>query len=62
MKKRTVKDSVQAKKHGTYEPTNANRMIVLRRLVALSYPELMRIAIGIGALVVNSLTNLSFPW
>ena len=34
----------------------------LRRLIEVAKPERGRIAIGLSALVVNSLTNLSFPW
>ena len=56
------KDNKIIKKNSCYDPTNANRIVVLRRLLTLSYPELLRITCGISALIVNSLTNLSFPW
>ena len=33
-----------------------------RRLQLLVYPETGRISLGLCALAVNSVTNLSFPW
>jgi ABC-type multidrug transport system fused ATPase/permease subunit len=34
----------------------------LRRLCAYAWPDIWRISLGLSALVVNSVTNLSFPW
>ena len=45
-----------------YVANNKNRRLVFNRLWALNYSEVMRIAMGISGLIVNSLTNLSFPW
>jgi ABC-type multidrug transport system fused ATPase/permease subunit len=38
------------------------RMETFKRLINLSKPEGSRIAIGLTALSINSITNLSFPW
>lgn len=40
----------------------ASRRDVLQRLLEVSKPERGRIGLGLVALVVNSATNLSFPW
>eukprot|EP01039_Chlorochromonas_danica_P001412 gene1412-1535_t len=40
----------------------SHRVKTLRRLAAYAYPDLPRICLGLTALVVNSITNLSFPW
>lgn len=39
-----------------------NRMQTLYRLLSLARPEYPKIIIGFLALIVNSVTNLSFPW
>jgi ABC-type multidrug transport system fused ATPase/permease subunit len=38
------------------------RVAAAKRLIALAKPESMRISLGIFSLLVNSVTNLSFPW
>ncbi len=40
----------------------AKRKASFRRLLDIVRPEYSRIALGIIALIVNSVTNLSFPW
>lgn len=42
--------------------SNAIRIETFKRLAALSAPEAPRIAMGITGLIINSITNLSFPW
>lgn len=44
------------------EAKKSHRVKTLRRLAAYAYPDLPRICLGLTALVVNSVTNLSFPW
>jgi hypothetical protein len=56
------KSKSAVKPTNAYIPNNANRSAVFKRLIGVSQPELIRIVIGISALIVNSLTNLSFPW
>ena len=46
----------------TKKLSNAERMAVFKKLKELSKPEFLRIVFGISALIVNSITNLSFPW
>lgn len=42
--------------------SKGKRMAVLKRLLGLAAPEYPKIALGLLALIVNSVTNLSFPW
>ena len=54
-------DSIVSAESG-YKPTNENRKAVFKRLLSLNYPETIRIILGISGLIMNSITNLSFPW
>jgi len=45
-----------------YKASNSARYSSLRKLATLSIPEAPRIVAGISGLIVNSITNLSFPW
>lgn len=59
-KTRTMSESkVSGDKSITAKPTKS---AIFKRLVNFAIPESGRIVIGLTALVVNSLTNLSFPW
>lgn len=40
----------------------AARVAAAKRLLALAKPESMRISLGLVSLLINSATNLSFPW
>jgi ABC-type multidrug transport system fused ATPase/permease subunit len=42
-------------------PAKSSRIATLKRLMRLATPDLLRIVCGLTALVVNSITNLSFP-
>ena len=44
------------------ETKKASRYKTFKRLVAFAHEDLIRITLGLLALGVNSITNLSFPW